>query len=453
MKIHFIAIGGAVMHNLAIALHKKGNTVSGSDDEIFEPSSSRLKTHGLLPKEPGWNPERIHSGLDMIILGMHARKTNPELTKAQELGIRICSFPEYLYEHSQDKKRVVIGGSHGKTTITSMVMHVLRDQKMDFDYMVGSQIEGFDTMVKLSEAAPLIILEGDEYLSSPLDPQPKFHQYHPHMTLLSGISWDHMNVFRTFEAYKKQFQKFLRIATGGGKVFYYDGDPVLGEVVDKSHWSLMKVPYSEHPHTIEDGRFILKTRYGSIPLALIGGHNMQNLMGAMMICRDLGVEDHQFYTSIENFKGAERRQQLLASDNNRSVFLDYAHAPATVKATIKAFRDTYHDQKLVICLELHTYCNLNMEYLPLYKDALNESDQAYIYFNPSVVKRKKLPALSPEEVRKQFKKEELIVHNDSNQLVTDLKSLDDDAYVLLIMTSGSFSGIDLHNLAKELVKR
>jgi len=452
MNFHFIAIGGAVMHNLAIALHKKGYAVSGSDDEIFEPSHSRLEAHGLLPDKKGWDPDRIHTGIDAVILGMHALKTNPELKKAQELGIRIYSFPEYLYEHSQNKKRVVIGGSHGKTTITAMVMHVLREYNMDFDYMVGSQVEGFDTMVKLSEDAPFIILEGDEYLSSPLDRTPKFHQYNPHMTLLSGISWDHMNVFRTFEAYEKQFQKFLRIATGGGKVFYYDGDPVLGKVVDKSHWSLLKIPYGEHPHRIESGRFILDTKYGSVPLTLLGRHNMQNIQGALLICRDLGIEDHQFYDSIQNFKGAERRQQLLANGNTRAVYLDFAHAPDAVKATINAFREAYRDQKLVACLELHTFSSLNIEFMPQYKGALDEADQALVYFNPAVVKQKKLPSLSIEEVEKQFDKEGLIVYNDSQALENHLRSLDEKTFILLIMTSGNFSGIDLKNLANEVVE-
>ena len=439
------------MHNLAIALHKKGYTVSGSDDEIFEPSYSRLLSHGLLPDKQGWDPDNIHDGLDAVILGMHARKTNPELKKAQKLGLKIYSFPEYLYEHSLHKKRIVIGGSHGKTTITAMVMHVLKDQNKDFDYMVGSQIEGFETMVKLSEDAPVIILEGDEYLSSPLDRQPKFHQYNPHMTLLSGISWDHMNVFPTFETYKKQFQKFLRIATGGGKVFYYDGDPVLGDVIDKSHWSLLKIPYNEHPHRIEAGKFVLDTKYGPIPLMFFGRHNMQNVMGALLLCRDLGVEDHNFYDSIQTFKGAERRQQLLANGNSRAVYLDYAHAATTVKATISAFKETYKDRKLVTCLELHTFSSLNMEYMSQYKGALDEADQAVVYFNPDVVKRKKLPVLSTEEVRKQFDKEGLIVYDDSDALVHHLRSLDENTFVLLIMTSGNFSGVDLTHLAHEMV--
>ena len=346
------------MHNLAIALHKKGDTVTGSDSEIFEPSRSRLRDHGLLPDKEGWDAERIHTGLDAVILGMNARKNNLELKRAQELGIPVYSFPEYLYEQSRNKKRVVIGGTHGKTTITAMVMHVLRENHVDFDYMVSSRVTCFDDLVKLTDQAPFIILEGDEYLSSSIDRTPTFHQYYPHMTLLSGIAWDHMNVFRTFESYKKQFHKFLRIATGGGKVFYFDGDPVLGEVVDKSHWSLLKIPYSEHPHRVEARRFVLETEFGAVPLNVIGRHNMQNIMGAQLICRDLGVEDSNFYRSIQTFAGIEKRQQLLANGNNRAVYLDYAQAPCTVEATINAFRETYPEHQLVPCLELQTYLSL-----------------------------------------------------------------------------------------------
>jgi UDP-N-acetylmuramate: L-alanyl-gamma-D-glutamyl-meso-diaminopimelate ligase len=450
MNIHFIAIGGAVMHNLAIALHRKGYNVTGSDDEIFEPSRSSLQEYGLLPRKGGWDPDRIHPGLDAVILGMHARRSNPELKKAQELGLQIYSFPEYLYEQSQKKKRVVIGGSHGKTTITAMVMHVLRDQNIDFDYMVGSRIEGFDTMVKITEEAPFIILEGDEYLSSPIDPRPKFHLYYPHMVLLSGIAWDHMNVFPTFEKYKKQFRKFLEIITGGGKVFYYDGDPILSEVVDTGHWSLLKIPYNEHPYKVDSGRFVLKTRYGDVPLTLFGRHNMQNIQGAQLICRDLGVEDHLFYDSIQTFKGAERRQQLLANGKDRAVYLDFAHAPSKVKATVNAFREMYRDRRLVACLELHTYSSLNMEFIPQYRGTMDEADLAMVYFNPAVVKHKRLPPLSTGEVQKQFGKKDLVVYNDAAQLERDLKALRKNTCVLLIMTSGNFSGIDLKSLAREV---
>ncbi len=439
------------MHNLAIALHKKGWVVSGSDDEIFEPSRSRLQEHGLLPEKNGWDPDRIHPGLDAVILGMHAQKSNPELKKAQKLGIQVYSFPEFLYEQSQNKKRVVIGGSHGKTTITAMVMHVLNDQKINFDYLVGSGIEGFETMVKITEESPLIIIEGDEYLSSAIDPRPKFHLYYPHVVLLSGIAWDHMNVFPTFEEYKKQFRRFLEIITGGGKVFYYDADPVLAEVIDTSHWCLLKIPYHEHPYRVDGGRFVLKTRYGEVPLALFGKHNMQNIQGARLICNDLGVEDHDFYDSIQTFKGAARRQQLLANGNDRSVYLDFAHAPSKVKATVGAFREMFGQQQLVACLELHTYSSLNKEFIPQYRGTLDEADQAMVYYNPAVVKHKKLPPLTPEEVKTQFGRKDLIVYNDAAKLEGDLKALGEKVCVLLIMTSGNFSGIDLKKLAQEVV--
>ena len=450
MNIHFISIGGTVMHNLAIALHKKGYKVTGSDEEIFEPSRSRLMDMGLLPEEMGWNPDRIHAGLDAVILGMNARKTNRELKKAQELGIKVYSLSEYLYEHSKNKKRVVIGGSHGKTTITAMVLHVLKENNKDFDYMVSSRITCYDDQVRLTDEAPYIILEGDEYLSSQIDRTPKFHQYNPHITLLSGISWDHMNVFRTFSIYKKQFQKFLRIATGGGKVFYFDGDPVLGDVVDKSHWSLLKIPYGEHPHTIEDKRFLLKTKNGSIPLHLIGAHNMQNIMGAQLICRDLGIEDHQFYKAIQTFPGLEKRQQLLASVDGKAVYLDYANTPSSVEATINAFRQTYAGHRLVTCLELNTYSSLNQEYLPLYEGSLRESDQAMVYYNPSVVKNKKLPALTPDVIKKYFGKKELEVYNDSSLPSHHKTGLEANTLVLLLLTSGNFSGLDINKLASQV---
>ncbi|MGW8315315.1 MAG: Mur ligase domain-containing protein [Bacteroidales bacterium] len=306
MNIHFIAIGGSLMHNLAIAMHQKGHEVTGSDEEIFEPSFSRLNHYGLLPEKTGWDATRIHDHLDMVILGMQARKTNPELKKAREFGVPIYSFPEFLHEHCINKKRVVIGGSHGKTTITSMVMHVLQDCQFKFDYMVGSKIEGFDPPVKMTEDAPFMIVEGDEYLSSPLDPRPKFHLCCPHITLLSGIAIDFMKTFRTFEEYKKQFRRFLDMATDGGKVYYFEGDPDLCELVDSNHWSLLKIPYKEHPHSVDSGRFVLYTKYGEVPLMLFGRHNMQNIQGALLICRELGIKDHQFYQSIQHFQDPER---------------------------------------------------------------------------------------------------------------------------------------------------
>jgi UDP-N-acetylmuramate: L-alanyl-gamma-D-glutamyl-meso-diaminopimelate ligase len=452
MNIHFIAIGGSVMHSFAIAMQQKGHRVTGSDEEIFEPSHSRLEAHGLLPEEVGWNPGRIHEGIDMVILGMQAKKSNPELLKAQEFGIPIYSFPEYLYEHSINKKRIVIGGSHGKTTITSMVMHVLRECQLKFDYMVGSQIEGFESMVKLTDDAPYMILEGDEYLASPLDPRPKFHLYCPHTTLLSGIAWDHMNAFRTFDAYKRQFRIFLDYATGGGKVFYFEGDPVLCELVDASHWSLLKIPYNEHPYSIDAGRFVLNTKYGEVPLMLFGRHNMQNIQGALLICREMGIKDHQFYDSVQNFKGAERRQQLLASGKGISVYLDYAHAPSKVAASVNAFRETYPDQILYACLELHTDSSLNKEFLPQYRGTLDDADHAMVFYSPANVKKKKLPPLSQEEIKASFNRDDLLIYSESGRLEQALKGIRDKNCTVLLMTSGNFSGMDLHQLAKEMVQ-
>ena len=198
MNVHLIAIGGSAMHNMAIAMHKKGFNVTGSDDEIFEPSKTRLAKLNLLPAKEGWDTNNIHKGIDAVILGMHARADNPELLKAQELGLKIYSYPEYIYEQTKDKTRIVIGGSHGKTSITAMILHVLNYHKVDCDYMVGAQLDGFDTMVKLTKEAKIAVIEGDEYLSSPIDRRPKFHLYKPNIAILSGIAWDHINVFPTF---------------------------------------------------------------------------------------------------------------------------------------------------------------------------------------------------------------------------------------------------------------
>jgi UDP-N-acetylmuramate: L-alanyl-gamma-D-glutamyl-meso-diaminopimelate ligase len=297
-----------------------------------------------------------------------------------------------------------------------------------------------------------MLLEGDEYLTSSLDPRPKFHLYLPHTTLLSGIAWDHMNAFRTFEEYKKQFRIFLDYATGGGKVFYFEGDPVLCELVDASHWSLLKIPYHEHPYAIDSGRFVLNTKYGEVPIMLIGKHNMQNIQGALLICRELGIQDHQFYESIQHFKGAQRRQQLLASGDDLSVYLDYAHAPSKVQATVNAFRDTYPDQTLIACLELYSESSLNKEFLPQYQGTLDEADQALVYYNPAVVSKKNLPPLKQQEVMDAFGRSDLIVHNDSHKLEYSLKEMAVKQSVVLIMTCGNFSGIELHQLAKEIVQ-
>jgi len=437
------------MHNMAIALHQKGYEVSGSDDEIFEPSKSRLKKYDLLPEYQGWNPEMITNDLDGVILGMHARKENPELLKAQELGIKIWSFPEYIYEHSKNKKRVVIGGSHGKTTITSMVMHVLRFNNYNFDYMVGSQLEGFQTMVKLTEDAPLIILEGDEYLSSPMDPRPKFHLYRPHIALLTGIAWDHMNVFPTFENYLGQFEKFTECIEQDGKLFWFDGDAHLKKIAEKL--SVENESYAAHPYIPENNSTYLDTGGKQVSVPFFGKHNMQNISGALHICMELGLPNEQFYEAIDSFKGAARRQQLLAEGNGSRVYIDFAHAPSKVRATVKGFRETFPNHNIIACLELHTFSSLNKDFIPQYKGSMDAASKAVVYFNPEVVKHKKLPFINKEDIKNSFGNDKLIALDDADELQKFLYEETDKECIVLLMTSGSFSGLDLQKLAKRIV--
>ena len=449
MNIHLIAIGGAVMHNLSMALHNKGMRVTGSDDEIFEPSRSRLAKYGLLPEKPGWNPDRIHTGLDGVILGMHAKKDNPELLKAQELGLKIWSFPEYLYEQSKDKKRVVIGGSHGKTTVTSMIMHVLWFNHIPFDYMVGSQLEGFETMVKVSDNAPLIILEGDEYLSSPIDPRPKFHLYKPDIAVITGIAWDHMNVFPTFEDYLEQFRIFVEQINPGGSLFWNRGDMHLEEIVQNSRCN--KVAYTHHSYELRKEKSYLIFEDTKVPIPVFGRHNMENISAALYVCRELGVTNEMFYEAISSFKGAARRQQLLAEGMDKKVYLDFAHAPSKVKATLEGFRETYPDKKITACLELHTFSSLNKEFLPQYKGSLDAADEAIVFYNPDVVEHKKLPAIEKTFVQNSFHKDRLLVINNPAEIKTALLE-DPSPGILIFMSSGNFSGLNLMKVANNITK-
>ncbi len=373
MNIHFIAIGGSAMHNLAIALHNKGYEVSGSDDTIHEPSKSRLKKYGLLPKEFGWFPEKINQDLDVIILGMHAKEDNVELLKAQELGLKIYSYPEFLYEQSKDKTRVVIGGSHGKTTITSMILHVLNYHDRDVDYMVGAQLEGFETMVHLTKENEFIVLEGDEYLSSPIDRRPKFHLYKPNIALLSGIAWDHINVFPTFENYVEQFSIFTDSLVNGGIMVYNEGDDIVKEVVEKSTNSIKKYPYSVPEHFIENGITYLETPEGNLPLEIFGNHNLENLAGAKWICQHMGIDEDDFYEAIASFNGASKRLEKIAENLSTVIFKDFAHSPSKVEATTKAVKEQYSNRQVIACLELHTYSSLNAEFLAEYKGALDKA--------------------------------------------------------------------------------
>jgi len=451
MRVHFIAIGGSAMHNLAIALHKKGYQVTGSDDEIFEPSKSRLKSLGLLPEKEGWVPENITPKLDAVILGMHARQDNPELIRAQELGLKIFSYPEYLYEQTKDKIRVVIGGSHGKTTITSMIMHVLRFNKIKFDYMVGAQLDGFDTMVSLTEDAKIAVFEGDEYLSSPIDRRPKFHLYFPNIALLSGIAWDHINVFPTFPFYVGQFQIFADLIEPDGSLIYFGKDENLQEVAAKSRPDVQKFSYQSHSSVTEDGITYLLVDGKKIKLKIFGDHNLQNISGAQLVCRQLGLTDDQFYQAISEFKGAARRLEVLAENNNCVVFNDFAHSPSKLKATTEAVKKQFPKRKFVACLELHTFSSLKKEFLPQYKNCMDAADLAIVYFNPHTIEHKKLEQITELQVSEAFDSPNLIVSTDSDELFDFLKELNWNNTNLLLMTSGNFSGKNLKELAGEVV--
>lgn len=451
-SFHFIAIGGAAMHNLALALHQHGYRVTGSDDEINEPSRSRLAAAGLLPEVIGWFPERITPDLTGVILGMHARADNPELAEAKRLNIPVYSYPEFLYEQSKNKTRVVIGGSHGKTTITSMILHVLRTTGKDFDYMVGAKLDGFDTMVKISDA-PLIVLEGDEYLSSPIDRRPKFHLYHANIGLISGIAWDHINVFPTFENYVEQFQVFADALPNSGALVYCEEDPEVKTVAQQSSTAARKIPYGIPEHTIENGVTLLEVNQKKIPLQIFGNHNLMNLEGARNICELLGISAGDFYSAIQSFKGAARRLELLSKNDHLAVFKDFAHSPSKLMATTAAVRQQFPTRKLIACMELHTFSSLNENFLDEYKGTLELADKAIVYYNPQTIAHKKLPPISIERVQRAFDKEGLEIYTDASKLKTDLLAMDTHNAAVLLMSSGTFDGLSLENLAETMVSQ
>lgn len=446
MHIHFIAIGGSAMHNLALALQEGGHEISGSDDVIFEPSKSRLESKGLLPKDFGWFPEKIHKKLDAVILGMHAKADNPELLKAQELRLKIYSYPEFLYEHSKEKTRVVIGGSHGKTTITSMILHVLRYHNIEVDFMVGAQLEGFDKMVHLTETNDFIVLEGDEYLSSAIDRRPKFHLYRPNIALLSGIAWDHINVFPTFENYVEQFRIFVDSIVKGGSITYNSEDPEVSKIVETTENPIRKFPYSTPAYRVEEGETLLETPDGEMPLEVFGKHNLDNLAGAKWICQQMGVDEMDFYEAMASFKGAAKRLEKVAEGNNRTAFKDFAHAPSKVSATTKAVREQFPDRKLIACLELHTYSSLNPEFLKQYRGALDAADTAVVFYSPDAVKVKGLQEVTEQQIMDALYKKDLQIFTDSMAFQEYLFGMDFQDTTLLLMSSGNYGGIDFEKL-------
>jgi UDP-N-acetylmuramate: L-alanyl-gamma-D-glutamyl-meso-diaminopimelate ligase len=450
MNVHFIAIGGSAMHNLAIALSRKGYNVTGSDDEIFEPSRTRLEKQGVLPSSLGWNEENISENLDAVILGMHARADNPELLKAKELGVKIFSYPEYLFQQSKEKTRIVIGGSHGKTTITSMLLHVVNDLKLNVDYMVGAQLEGYDCMVKITDSAPMIILEGDEYLSSPIDRRPKFHLYNPHIALISGIAWDHINVFPTFENYFEQFETFCKCIEPNGTLVYNEEDEHVNCLGLQFKNALNSNPYQTPSYEVVDGGTVLDYEGESYHLHIFGRHNLQNLMGALNVGIAMGIEADSFLRSIQTFTGAGKRLQKVVENEKFVMFKDFAHSPSKLKATTQAVKEQYPDRTVVACMELHTFSSLKKEFLPHYKDAMKAADKALVYFSPDVVAHKKLEPISRELVFDGFNGG-VEVMTATSEVLNFIRSFDWTNKVLLMMSSGTFDGIDYDGLGQEIL--
>jgi len=447
MKVHFIAIGGSAMHNLALALHQKGYTVTGSDDEIFDPARTRLANAGLLPPTEGWDPNRITKELDAVVLGMHARIDNPELLRAQELGLKIYSYPEYLYEQSKDKMRIVVGGSHGKTTTTAMILHVLAHCGIEADYMVGAQLKGFDVMVRLSHTARVMVIEGDEYLTSPIDRRPKFHLYHPNVGIITGIEWDHINVFPTFDIYRDQFAQYINLIEPDGTLIYCDEDAEVHRVAtENQRTDLQKLPYVCPDHRVNDG----VTYIGTTPLQIFGHHNLLNLTAARLACRQLGVGDAQFNEAISTFGGASKRLELVKRRGNCAVYKDFAHAPSKLRATIGAMREQYPQRRLVACMELHTFSSLTQEFLLQYKGTMEQADVRYVYFSQHALQLKKLPPLDPAQVKAAFGGD-VEVYTDSKAMVDSLHAMQWVDSNLLMMSSGNFDGINFAQLADELL--
>jgi UDP-N-acetylmuramate: L-alanyl-gamma-D-glutamyl-meso-diaminopimelate ligase len=448
MRVHFIAIGGAAMHNLAIALQDKGYHVTGSDDVIYDPSKSRLETRGLLPEIYGWFPEKISPDIDAIVLGMHAKIDNPELLRAQEIGIEIYSYPEFLLEQSKNKTRVVIGGSHGKTTITSMILHVMHYHDRDVDFMVGAQLEGFDVMVKLTEDNEFIVLEGDEYLSSPIDRRPKFHLYQPNIALLSGIAWDHINVFPTFDNYVDQFRIFVDSITNGGSITYNTEDEILKEVVQSSRNPIRKFPYKTPVYFVQDSDTFLETSEGYMPIEIFGKHNLNNLAGAKWICQQMGIDEDDFYQAISSFKGASKRLEKIAESKDTVIFKDFAHSPSKVKATTQAVKEQYVNRILIACLELHTYSSLNVDFIKEYKGALERADLAVVFYSPHALEIKKLEAITKEQISRAFNREDLIIYTNPDEFKNFLFSQNLQNKALLLMSSGDYGGLDFDEVKR-----
>jgi len=450
MKIHFISIGGSVMHQLAIALKRKGYQITGTDDEIFEPAKSNLEKEYLLPEEIGWRPEKIHEGLDAVILGMHAKSDNPELLKAKKLNLPIYSFPEYIFKESIEKTRAVVGGSHGKTTTTAMIMHVLKETGKDFDYLVGARLEGFDQSVKITDA-PIIVCEGDEYPASVIEKKPKFHFLYPHIAVLTGIAWDHINVFPTFNFYLEQFIIFINRIEKGGQLIYNETDPVLSELIHANRRNDISYhPYNTLDHSVTNGITTISLEDQTSEINVFGAHNLLNMNAAWLVCKNLGIDAASFVKAISTFKGAAKRLELLAKNSSTIVYRDFAHAPSKVKATIEAVREQFKQKKLIVALELHTYSSLNEAFMKEYKNILDVADEASVFYSKHALELKRMPELPKDVVKTGFATHGLQVFNERQELEEWLSGLDYKNAVVLLMSSGNYDGMDIEGFASRI---
>lgn len=452
MRVHFIAIGGSAMHNLAIALKKKGWQVTGSDDQIFSPAKERLQSWGLLPDYIGWKPEKITKDLDCVILGMHAKEDNPELLKAKDIGLKIYSYPEFLYHISKDKIRIVIGGSHGKTTTTAMILHAFKCAGIDTDYMVGALLEGFDVMVKMSDEAKYMVLEGDEYLTSPIDKRPKFHLYKPNIAVITGIAWDHVNVFPTFDIYKQQFEIFTQKVEKDGVLIYCAEDKQVCDVVSKTREDIKQIPYKALTHKVENNVTYVIYNNKVYRMMVFGHHNLMNMSAAMQVCEQVGIKAEDFLFFMQSFKGASKRLETVKQNQDSVMFKDFAHSPSKLLATIEAIKEQYPNRRLVAVMELHTYSSLTEEFLQQYKGTMDKADRAIVYYNHHALELKRLPELSKQKVYQAFAKEGLEVLTSTDDLKKELEQLDMKNTCLLMSSSGDFDGLDMDKLADKIIR-
>jgi len=450
-SVHFIAIGGSVMHNLALALKKMGMRISGSDDEIYEPAAGKLKSGGI-EANIGWQPEKMDASIDLVVLGMHAKADNPELAKAKSLKLPIVSFPDFIRRWSANQQRIVIGGSHGKSSITALAMHVLNQLNKKFDYLIGAEVEGFSLTVSLSDA-PIIIIEGDEYLASKLDPVAKFLKYDHHIGLISGIAWDHKNVFPSFEDYTQQFEQFADKTPKAGSIIYNEKDLLAKKIGEKEREDVRKVPYGVHDAVIKNGVTYLKTKdYGEVKISVFGDHNLENIGAVLALVKLLGIEEKAFYQAVQTFTGAKKRLEIVKQQGNDKLFKDYAHSPSKLEATTTALKKQFADSKVVVAYELHTFSSLNKEFIKEYKNTLSKADEAFIFINPHNIKNSHTDDLTTTEIQEAFNNTELTLFTDKHKLVEAMKKAKTtEKNIFALLSSGNFDGLDIEEVSHKLI--